>query len=95
MFARITPYKLKPGTTEVATQRAREMKDEIMGLPGMIEFINMVNEDGVGYIVSLVESSEQSEANLQRVREIWGRMGEFLVEMPTPQGYEVVDHWAT
>lgn len=93
MFARITPYKLKPGTVEAATERAREMKDEIMDLPGMVEFINTVNEDGSGYIVSLIESREVSESNTQRVREIWGRMSEYLAEMPTPQGYDVVDHW--
>jgi hypothetical protein len=36
MFARITPYKLKPGMVEAATARARELKPEIMALPGMI-----------------------------------------------------------
>ncbi|MBT8416171.1 MAG: hypothetical protein KJO42_01910 [Silicimonas sp.] len=95
MFARITPYKLKSGTVDAATARARELKDEIMALPGLIEFTNAVNADGSGYIVSLVESREISDSNAERVREIWGKMGEFLAEMPTPGGYDVVDHWET
>lgn len=95
MYARITPYQLKPGTVAAATARARELKPEIMALPGMIEFTNAVNENGSGYIISLVESREVSEGNVQRVREIWGKMGEFLAEMPTPEGYDVVDHWLT
>ena len=95
MYARITPYKLKPGTVADATARARELKPEIMALPGMIEFTNAVNEDGSGYIVSLVESREVSDGNVERVRAIWAKMGEFLAEMPTPEGYDVVDHWGT
>ncbi|NNF91042.1 MAG: hypothetical protein HKM96_06640, partial [Boseongicola sp.] len=75
MFARITPYKLKSGTVDAATARARELKDEIMALPGLIEFTNAVNADGSGYIVSLVESREISDSNAERVREIWGKMG--------------------
>ena len=93
MYARITPYQLKPGTNEAATERAASLRDEIMGLPGMIDFTNAVNEHGKGYIIALVESQEQSEANTPRVREIWGKMGEFLAEMPTPEGYDVVAHW--
>lgn len=94
MFARITPYKLKPGMVEAATARARELKPEIMALPGMINFTNVVNPDGAGYVISLVESRELSDGNVERVREIWGKMGEFLAEMPVPEGYDVVDHWA-
>ena len=94
MYARITPYKLKPGTVEAATARARELKPEIMALPGMVNFTNVVNADGAGYIVSLVESRELSDGNVERVREIWGKMGEFLAEIPVPEGYDVVDHWA-
>lgn len=93
MFARITPYQLKPGTVEAATDRARELKPEIMALPGMISFTNAVNSDGSGYVVSLVESREVSDGNVERVKEIWGKMGEFLAEMPVPGGYDVVDHW--
>ncbi len=93
MFARITPYQLKPGTVEAATERARELKSEIMALPGMIEFTNAVNEDGSGYVLSLVESREISEGNAERVKQIWAKMGEFLAAMPVPEGYDVVDHW--
>ncbi len=93
MFARITPYKLRAGTVEAATARARELKPEIMALPGMINFTNVLNADGSGYVISLVESREVSDGNIERVRQIWSKMGEFLAEMPVPEGYDVVDHW--
>ncbi len=93
MFARVTPYQLKPGTVEAATARARELKPDIMALPGMISFTNTVNEDGKGYVLSIVESRELSDGNVERVKAIWSKMGEFLAEMPVPEGYDVVDHW--
>ena len=93
MFARITPYQLKPGTVEAATAMAETLKDQIMALPGMISFTNAINEDGKGYIVSIVESQEISDANQGKVREIWGQMSDFLAAMPVPEGYDVAMHW--
>lgn len=93
MFARITPYKLKPGTIAAATARTEDLKAEIMGLPGMIRFLNVINADGAGYIVSVVESRKVSEANAEKVRAIWAKMGEFLAEMPVPGGFDVIQHW--
>ncbi len=93
MYARITPYQLKPGTIDAAAAKAESLKDRIMALPGMQDFTNAVNEDGKGYIVALVSDRETAEANLDKVRAIWGEMAEFLAEMPTPAGYDVVAHW--
>jgi hypothetical protein len=94
MFARVTPYKMKPGTRDAATERLHSMKDMIMGMPGMKQFINVMNDDGTGYVIAVVESEAASNANAETVKAAWGRMAEFLEEMPTPQGYDVVVAWS-
>ena len=94
MYARVTPFKMKPGTKAAATERLGTMKDLIMGMPGMQHFINVMNEDGTGYVIALVESEAASNANAETVKAAWGQMAEFLEEMPTPQGYDVVADWS-
>ena len=94
MYARVTPYKMKPGTRAAATKRLQGMKSTIMGMPGMQHFINVMNEDGSGYVVAIVESEEVSDANTEAVRAAWGQMAEFLEEMPTPQGFDVIVDWS-
>ncbi len=93
MFARITPYQLKPGTVEAATAKAEELKPQIMALPGLVSFTNAVNPDGSGYVISIIESREISDANADQVKAIWGQMSEFLAEMPVPGGYDVMHRW--
>lgn len=70
IFARITPCKLKPGKVEAATARARELKPEIIALPGMINFTNVVNPEGAGYVISLVQSRELSDGNVEFPKEM-------------------------
>ena len=94
MYARVTPYKMKPGTKAAATERLGTMKDMIMGMPGMQQFINVMNEDGSGYVIAVVESEQASDANAESVKSAWGQMAEFLEEMPTPKGYDVVVDWS-
>ncbi|MFT6074606.1 MAG: hypothetical protein ACJAZ1_001524 [Yoonia sp.] len=93
MYARVTPFKMKPGTKAAATERLGAMKDVIMGMSGMQQFINVMNDDGTGYVVALVESEEASNANAEAVKSAWGQMADFLEEMPTPQGYDLVVNW--
>jgi hypothetical protein len=59
----------------------------------MQQFINVMNDDGTGYVVALVESEEASNANAEAVKSAWGQMADFLEEMPTPQGYDLVVNW--
>ena len=93
MFARITPYQLKPGTIDAAMAKAEELKPKIMALPGMLSFTNAVNADGKGYVISTVTDQETSDANMDKVKALWGEMGPFLAEMPVPESYENVQHW--
>ena len=93
MYARVTKYQLKPGHVEAATKLADSMKSDIMALPGIRQFLNVVREDGEGYIIALVSSQAEAQDSLPRVKEIWGRMAEHLAEMPTPEGFDVVAQW--
>jgi hypothetical protein len=95
MFARVTPYQLKSGTRDAAIATMEDMKADIMALPGLKQFINVLGQDGSGYVISMVESQEISDENADRVRALWGRMGPHLAEMPSPQGAEVVADWTT
>jgi hypothetical protein len=93
MFARVTPYRLKPGARDAALKTLEEMKAEILALPGLKQFVNMLSDDGSGYVISVVESKEISDANANQVRALWGRMADYLVEMPKPDGGDVVANW--
>ena len=93
MFARITPFKMKPGTRDAAMAKMDEVKDQILAMPGMVQFINVMNEDGSGYVVSLNESREISDGNAERVKAIWANFAPFLEAMPVPEGYDVNANW--
>ncbi len=94
MFSRVTPYQLKPGARDAAIATMNEMKADIMALPGLKQFINVIGDDGQGYVISVVESREASDANIERVKALWGRMAEHLAAMPTPDGGDVVADWS-
>ncbi|WP_435259482.1 antibiotic biosynthesis monooxygenase family protein [Thioclava sp. FR2] len=94
MYARVTEYKMKPGTREAATERLNTMKSQIMGMKGMQHFLNVMNEDGTGYVISVVDSEESSKANAEAVKAAWGKMAEFLEAMPTPKGFDVIADWS-
>jgi hypothetical protein len=93
MFARVTQFKMKPGTREAATAKMNELKSEIMGMPGMHCFTNVMNDDGTGYVISVVESEDISNANAPKVAELWGHFAEFMEAPPTPAGFDVIAHW--
>lgn len=94
MFSRVTPYQLKPGARDAAIATMNEMKADIMALPGLKQFINVIGEDGKGYVISVVESKEASDGNMERVKALWGRMRPHLAEMPVPEGGDVVADWS-
>ena len=94
MYARITRYKMKPEATDAAIAQLNQMKSQIMALPGMIHFVNSMNADGSGYVVSLVESQEISDANQESVAKIWAAFADYLESQPEGGGYNVVANWS-
>jgi hypothetical protein len=73
MFARITPYQLKSRARDAAIETLDELKHDIMALAGMVQFINVIAEDGGGYVVSVVRSKKISDSNAERVQMLWGK----------------------
>lgn len=94
MFARVTKYKMKPGSRDPATALLNQLKDKIMAMNGMHNFVNVMNDDGSGYVISVVESQETSDANAEQVAALWGQFADHLEGPPTPEGYDVIANWA-
>ena len=94
MFVRVTHYSMKPDVIEQATAQLNQMKQQIMALPGTQQFINSVNADGSGCVITIVESREISDANQGAVQAIWAHFGDFLTAAPEPQGFDVVVNWS-
>lgn len=94
MYARITHYKMKPESIAEATTKLEQLRPQIMAMPGVVRFINTMNDDGSGYVVSVVESKEVSDANTEAVQAMWSNFAEYLLEPPTPKGYGVIADWA-
>jgi len=93
MYARITNYKMKPESIAAATALMEQLKPQILAMPGMVRFINSMDETGAGYVVSLVESKEIADGNLEAVQAMWGNFADFLEKPPVPQGYGVIADW--
>ncbi len=93
MHARVTHFKMKPGSRDAAVALMNDLKDQILGMPGMRHFINVMNDDGSGYVVALVESKEVSDANHELTMAMWGRFSDFLEAVPDPEGYDVMANW--
>ena len=94
MFARITHYKMKPESRDAATELLNSLRDQIMGMPGMHHFVNVMNKDGSGYVISVVESEEASNANAGKVAELWGNFSAYLEGPPKAEGYDVIANWS-
>lgn len=93
MHARVTRYKMKDGELGNATELMHQLKDAIMGMPGMLHFINVAQPNGAGYVIALVESAEVSEANKDKVMAMWGRFADHLEAIPEPEGFDVLANW--
>jgi hypothetical protein len=61
-----------------------------MGMPGIHNFINVLNDDGSGYVISVVESEAISNANAAKVA-LWGAFSDHMEAAPKAVGYDVVE----
>lgn len=93
MYVRVTRYQMKPDAIPTATALLEQIKDQVMGLPGVLQFINSINQDGHGCVMSINESEELSESNSAAVQAIWQQFGEHLMSPPEASGYNVIVNW--
>ena len=95
MYARITPYKMKPGSKAAATKIMETLKDRIMALPGQQSFLNVMNDnDGTGYVISTTNIAEATPETVEKVNALWANFKDHLVEEPSAKIYEVVADWS-
>ncbi len=92
MFARISTYKMNPESVAEAEAKLQQLMPEIMGMDGMLSFTNVVDADGNGVVVSVVESEDKSNSNRERVANIWSEFNAYLTEPPAVRGYRVLAH---
>ena len=85
---------MKPESIAAATALLEQLKPQILAMPGVLRFINAVDDTGAGYVVSVVESKESSEANTEAVQAMWSNFAQFLEEPPVPQGFGVIADWS-
>ena len=95
MYARVTPYKMKPGSKAAATKIMEALKDRIMALPGQKGFLNIMNdEDGTGYVISTTENAETTPETVEKFNALWATFKDHLIEQPTAATYDVVADWS-
>lgn len=90
MFARVTKYRMRPESIEPAIDLLQQLKPQIMEMPGLKHFINVIDDDGNGYVVSISESEAISDANQPQVLALWSKFSDYLAEPPSPSGFRVL-----
>ncbi len=92
MFARISTYKMKPESIADAEAKLQELLPTILGMDGMVTFTNVIDAEGNGVVVSVVESEAQSDMNAEQVAKIWAEFGDYMLGPPEVRGYRVIAH---
>ncbi|SDJ29026.1 hypothetical protein [Aliiruegeria lutimaris] len=94
MFARVTNYKMKPGSRAAATEIMNSLKADILALPGMTRFINVMNDDGNGYVIALSTEEAMDSDTANKVNQLWGAFSEHLEGPPDRASFHVIADWA-
>ncbi len=95
MYARITTYKMKPGSRDAATGVMNGLKADILALPGMVRFINVMDDNGAGYIIALSKNETTDEATLAKIKALWGNFADLLEGPPERSDYDVIADWSS
>jgi hypothetical protein len=93
MQARITRFKMKPDGAAEARALMQQLKGDIVGQPGMRHCLIVMNEDGSGHVIALIDAAGGSPEAVDRVRALWHKFHDHLETMPDPEIYEVIADW--
>lgn len=69
----VVPYKCKLERLTEASELADSLRAELSGIPGLERVIDIWNDNGMGYSVTIWESPEAKAAAATKMEEIWGR----------------------
>lgn len=94
MQTRITRFKMRPEAADPARALVDRLKDEIMAQPGMQRCIIVMNPDGSGYVIALIDERGTSPESIDHVRGLWHKFHGHLEAMPEPEIFDVVADWS-
>ena len=94
MQARITRFKMRPESAGEARALMESLKGEIMGQPGVRHCMIVMNPDGAGHVVAMIDEAGSSPEAVDRLRALWHRFHDHVEEAPSPEIYEMVADWS-
>ena len=94
MQARITRFKMRTDAAEAARGLLHSLKGEIMAQPGVGRCIVVMNADGSGHVVTLIDEAGGSPEAVDGVRRLWHRFHDHLEAVPDPEIFEVIADWS-
>lgn len=93
MQARITRFKMREDSFDAARELLHQLQGEIMGQPGVGRCIIVMNPDGSGHVVALIDERGSSAEAVDGVRILWHRFHDYLEAVPDPEIFEVIADW--
>ena len=93
MYARITKYKMKPGSKDTAMKIIDSLKDQVLAVDGMKSFLNVINEDGNGYVISTTTNAVTSPEAAAQIAALWGAFADVMEDVRPPETFEVITNW--
>jgi hypothetical protein len=94
MQTRITRFKMKPEAVAAAKALMADLRGEIMNQPGVQRVVVVMNPDGAGYVIAVIDDEGSSPAAVDGVRAIWRRFHDHLETGVDPEIYEVMADWS-
>jgi hypothetical protein len=85
---------MRPDAAEAAKGLMHELRDDIMSQPGVGRCIIVLNNDGSGYVVALIDERGGLPEAVDRVRLLWRRFHDHLETVPDPEIFEVIADWS-
>lgn len=93
MFARVTTYKVKPGSEEALLEKVEGVRRRLADLDGLLSSHSLWKEDGRGLVVGIWESEAAMQNGAAKVRASWESLAEHLdgaLEIETYENVEVM-----
>jgi hypothetical protein len=91
---RITRFKMRPDAVDAARALVDRLRAEIMAQPGMQRCIIVMNPDGSGHVIALIDARGTAPESIDHVRALWHKFHGLLETMPEPEIFDVVADWS-
>ncbi len=93
MYTRITTFRVNTDKyDEALAMMEKELKPEVMAIPGIKYWFSHANDDGNCAVVAIYESEEAAEAAKGTAKALFARYAKYMESEPQPQGYQMRLH---